>query len=302
MRRSHPPSSRVADPRRCRAGSAPRLLSRPAAAPRPTTSTGGGRRPPAALGQHRAGRPTSMSAGSDPAPRVRRPDRPRRADRAPGGRPRRAVPVLVGHPRSAVRDAPGVRLRPGRPRASEPARTTARTDAPTSWSTSTPCSPRPNVNGPFVLVGHSFAAWPVALYAATYPTEVARCRARRSARSAGQRGVARRPAGGGRGEPEASRPRTATSSRPSSATRRSTTSTWTWPPVGRGHRRPRQATVRCSASRRCVVLRASDTPDGWADLPADLAATFDDALVRRPAGVRRRVRVRVARDRRRQRP
>lgn len=135
-----------------------------------------------------------------------------------------------------------------------------------------------NVNGPFVLVGHSLGAFPIALYAATYPTEVVGVVLvdPRGPRVSAEWAAALPPATDG--EPAAI-----------TANREELATFETDPSLNAEHLDLAASSAEVIAvldedgplfaSRPVVVLQADGTPDGWADLPAELAAAFDAAWI-----------------------
>lgn len=131
------------------------------------------------------------------------------------------------------------------------------------------------VGGPFVLVGHSFGALPISLYAATHPTEVLGVVLidPRGPRVSGGWVAALPPVAGG--EPDAV-----------AANRHELATFEDDPSLNDEHIDLAASAAEVIAALDAdgplfgetpvTVLRASDTPDGWADLPPDIAAAFDE--------------------------
>lgn len=130
------------------------------------------------------------------------------------------------------------------------------------------------LDGPFVMVGHSFAAWPLAVYASQFPDDVAAV-------------VLVDPRG-----PKVSDgwrdalPAPAASEDPAVAANRDELGTFEFDPSkNKEHINLAESAAEANAvldadgplfgDRPLVVLGAADTHTSWADLPADLMPVFD---------------------------
>jgi pimeloyl-ACP methyl ester carboxylesterase len=131
-----------------------------------------------------------------------------------------------------------------------------------------------DVAGPYVLVGHSFGAWPLALYASEHPDDVA--------------GLVFVDPRGPKVSAEwlAALPAPAASEDPAVAANRDELTTFeNDPSINDEHLHLADSAAEVTAvldgdgplfgDRPVVVLGAADTNESWADLPADLALVFD---------------------------
>jgi pimeloyl-ACP methyl ester carboxylesterase len=135
------------------------------------------------------------------------------------------------------------------------------------------------LDGPYVMVGHSMAAWPLAVYVSQYPDDVVGVvlvDPRGPKVSAGWRDAL--PAPTASGSPSASED-------PAVAANRDELSTFdTDPSRNAEHINLTESAAEANAvldaegplfgDRPLVVLGAADTHTSWADLPADIASVF----------------------------
>jgi pimeloyl-ACP methyl ester carboxylesterase len=133
-----------------------------------------------------------------------------------------------------------------------------------------------DLDGPYVMVGHSFAAWPLAVYASQYPDDVA------AVVLVDPRG----PKVSAEWRDALPAPAPAASEHPAVAANRDELGAFeTDPSMNQEHLQMTESAAEANAvldaegplfgDRPLVVLGAADTHTSWSDLPADLVPVFD---------------------------